>query len=46
MPQGGARGQNLEHLRVKRFYFYSCLELFVYEQQVILRVDYLCDFQP
>ena len=38
MPGGGARGQNLEHLR---FFFasFSCMELFVFEQQVLLTLS-------
>ena len=46
MPQDAARGQNLEHLRILFLLCFSCLELFVYEQQVLLRFDFLCDFQP
>ena len=47
MQGGGARGQNLEHLRIFfSFAFFSCLELLVFEQQVLFRVDSLCDFQP
>ena len=30
MPRGGARGSNLEHLN-----FFSCMDLFVFEQQVL-----------
>ena len=41
MPGVGPRGQNLEHLR-----FFSCMESFVFEQQVLFRVESLCDFQP
>ena len=48
MPGVGARGQNLEHL--KNFFFlllfFSCMELFVFEQQVLFRIDSLCDPQP
>ena len=44
MPGGGARGQNLEHLRI--FFFFSCMELFVFEQLVLFRIDSLCDPQP
>ena len=36
MPQGGARGLNLEHL-----IFFSFLESFVFEQHVLF-----CDFRP
>ena len=47
MQGGGARGQNLEHLRLFfSFAFFTCMELFVFEQQVPFRVDSLCDFQP
>ena len=48
MQGGGARGQNLEHLRIFFFLllFFSCMELFVFEQQVLFRGDSLCDFQP
>ena len=47
MPRGGARGQNLEHLRIFfSFAFFSCMELFVFEQQVLFRLDSLCDPQP
>ena len=50
--RGGARGQNLEHLRFFfsfaffSFAFFSCMELFVFEQQVLFRIDSLCDPQP
>ena len=47
MQGGGARGQNLEHLRFFfSFAFFTCMELLVFEQQVLFRVDSLCDFQP
>ena len=46
MPGGGARGQNLEHLRFFSFPFFSCMESFVFEQQELFRVESLCDFQP
>ena len=39
MPGDGVRGQNIEHLR-----FFSCIKLFVFEQQLLFRVDSLCDF--
>ena len=47
MPGGGARGQNLEHLRI--FFsslFFSCMELFifesfVFEQKALYRADFL-----
>ena len=38
-------GQNLEHLRFFSFAFFSCIKLFVFEQQLLFRVDSLCDFQ-
>ena len=45
MCGGGARGQNLEHLRFFSFPFFSCMESFVFEQKVLFRVESLCDFQ-
>ena len=45
MPGGGARGQNLEHLRFFLFLFFSCRKLFVFEQQLLFRVDSLCDLE-
>ena len=47
MPGGGARGQNIEHLRI--FFlilFFSCMELFifesfVFEQKALYRADFL-----
>ena len=42
MRGGGARGQNL---RFFSFPFFSCMESFVFEQQVLFRVESLCDFQ-
>ena len=42
MARDRARGQNLEQLRI---IFFSCIKLFVFELQVLLRVDSLCDFQ-
>ena len=41
MPRGGARGQNLEHLRIFFFHYFSCMELFIFEQQVLYGVDSL-----
>ena len=38
MLHGGARGQNLGHLKM---YFFSFLESFVFEQQVLFRADFL-----
>ena len=43
MPGGGARGQNLEHLRFFFVSFFSCRKLFVFEQHLLFRVDSLCD---
>ena len=39
MPVVGARGQNLEHLNFFFVCFFSCMELFLFEQQVLFRVD-------
>ena len=41
MLRGGARGQNLEHLRIFFFHYFSCMELFIFEQQVLYGVDSL-----
>ena len=42
MPQGGARGQNLEHLRIFFSFFFSFMDSFVFKQQVLFfRVDFL-----
>ena len=47
MPGGGARGQNLEHLRIFFFFhFFSYMELFifesfVFEQKALYRADFL-----
>ena len=46
MPGDGARGQNLERLRFLFFSFSSCMESFVFEQQVLFRIESFCDFQP
>ena len=43
MPGDGVRGQNIEHLRFFLFLFFSCKILFVFEQQLLFRVDSLCD---
>ena len=40
MPLGGARGQNLGHLRI----FFSFMESVMFEQQVLFSVYSLCDF--
>ena len=57
-PWGGARGQSLEHLRFFFFRFFLLLIFFdginfdfdgmefVFEQQVIFRVDSLFDLRP
>ena len=42
VPGGGAWGQNLEHLRFCFFcFFFSFIKLFVFEQQLLFRVDSL-----
>ena len=45
MIGGGARGQNLEHLRIFFFFhlFFSCMELFIFEfeQKALYRADFL-----
>ena len=43
MPQGGARGQNLGHLK-KSFFFFAFIFLFCnqsFKEQVLFRVDFL-----
>ena len=45
IPWGVARDQNLEYLRFFSFVF-SCMESFIFEQQVLFRFESLCDFQP
>ena len=45
MPWGGARGQNLGHLRKFFFCFFFFMES-LYEQHVLLSVDSLCDICP
>ena len=44
MPQGGARGQNLENLRIFLllfYFFYGFIKInFVFKQQVLFRVDF------
>ena len=42
MPQGGARGQNLEHLNIILFCFYFYFMVsYVFRQRVLFRVDFL-----
>ena len=42
VPQGGARGQNLEHLILFFFCFnFSFMDSFVFRQHVLFRVDFL-----
>ena len=42
MSQGGARGQNLEHLIIFFFCFsFSFMDSFVFRQHVTFRVDFL-----
>ena len=45
MPQGGARGQYLGHLRFFLIFF-SVMESFIFEQQVLFRVGFLYGFRP
>ena len=40
MPGGGARGQNLEHLRIF-FFFHFIFESFVFEQKTLYMTDFL-----
>ena len=44
MAGGGARGQNLGHLNV--FFFFCVMESLVFEQQILSRVDSLCNLRP
>ena len=48
MPRGGARGQNLGHLRIFKifFFFFSFMESCIFEQQVLFRVDFIYGFRP
>ena len=41
MPQGGARGQNLEQLRIFFFLLFSFIDSFVLKQQVLFRANFL-----
>ena len=41
MPQAGARGQNLEHLRIFFVAFFSFMDSFVFKQHVLFMVDFL-----
>ena len=41
MSQGSARGQNLEHLIVFFFFYFSFIDSFVFRQHVLFRVDFL-----
>ena len=44
MPQGGARGQHLEHFRIYIYiyiYIFSFMDSCVFKQQVLFRVDFL-----
>ena len=45
MPGGGARGQNLEHLLLFLFLFFSCRKLFAFEQHLLFRVDSLSNLE-
>ena len=46
MPQGGARGQNLGHLRMCFFVVVFLMESLVFEQQILFKVDSVCDLRP
>ena len=39
VPRGGARGQNLGHLK-KNIFFFSFMESFVFEKKILFRVDF------
>ena len=41
MSQGGARGQNLEHLIIFFCFYFSFMDSFVFRQHVLFRVDFL-----
>ena len=43
MPQGGARGQYLEHLIIFIFFcfYFSLMDSFVFRQHKLFRVDFL-----
>ena len=42
MPQGGARGQNLGHLKKSFFFVYFSIMLsIIFKEQVLFRVDFL-----
>ena len=44
MPQGGARGQNLGHLKKRvffLFFFYYVIMSIIFKEQVLFRVDFL-----
>ena len=41
MPWGGARGQNLGHLRTFFCFYFSFMESFVFEQKVLFMVSFL-----
>ena len=44
---GGARGQNLGHLNFFFFFFFFfVMESLVFEQQILFRVDSLCNLRP
>ena len=48
MTRGGARGQNLGHLRIFKSssFFFSFIESCIFEQQVLFRVDFMYGFTP
>ena len=43
MPQGGARGQNLGHLKKSIFFwfYFSLMYSIIFKEQVLFRVDFL-----
>ena len=44
MPQGGARGQNLGHLKKSFFlfcFYFSLMQSIIFKEQVLFRVDFL-----
>ena len=41
MPQGGARGQNLGHLKFFFSFYFSLMLSIIFKEQILLRVDFL-----
>ena len=48
MPQGGAKGQTLGHVKIFKFIYFSFFSriIFVFEQQILFRADILCVSGP